>query len=294
MTITLAQLRAVDAVAREGQISRAAQSLGVSQPSISHQIQTFETTWNIRFFVRDGYSISVHPEAHSVLGRIRLLISLLEEIEQDLASQSSREAKTLHLGFSAHRLIMPALSEFVTRHPAVSVNTQGAPTFELLAALKRGELHLASVSLPAPPQGFHAVELARRRLILYGRPEHPLLQEQQIGIADLDGLPMVLWNQNSGSRRQFSAICAAAGVAPKTALEVNTLDVAYAAVAAGIGLGVAVEGEIAPDTHIVTAGLAAEGAEIGHYLLCLKGAELRPQVADFIHIAQSVQFLANI
>lgn len=288
MSLTLAQLRAVDAVVREGQISRAAQSLGVSQPSISNQIHAFEAAWPIRFFERDGYSISVSAEAEPLLGRIRLAINLLDEIEAELAQRSAAEARGLSLGFSAHRLIMPALAKFVSTNPDIAVTTQGAPTMELLTALKRGEIHLASVSLPEPAPGFHAVEIARRRLVVYGRHDNPLLQQDHVSLTALNDRAMVLWNENSGSRRRFGALCEAAGIAPRIAMIVNSLDVAYAAAAAGLGLGVAVEQEIVPDDHIRVVPLRAEGAEIGQYLLCLKGSDRRPQVAAFIEIAKGL------
>lgn len=286
MSLSLAQLRAVDAVARHGQISRAAQSLGLSQPSISNQIQTFEAAWQIRFFDRDGYTITVRPDAEALLGRIRLALDLFNEIETGLTAQSAMEASTLSLGFSAHRLIMPALAKFVAHHPDIRISTLGAPSFDLLKAVKRGEIHLASISSPDAPAGLHAVEVARRKLVVYGKRDHPLLAKAHIDLAELDGVSMVLWNENSGSRRQFDTICAAQEIFPKVAMAVNTLDVSYAAVAAGIGLGVAVEHEVQEDDYVKISSLQADGAEVGQYLVCLKGAELRPQIASFIEIAQ--------
>ncbi|GEO84720.1 MULTISPECIES: LysR family transcriptional regulator [Alphaproteobacteria] len=288
MALSLAQMRAVDAVARHGQISRAAQSLGVSQPLISNQIQAFEAAWQIRIFDRDGYRITVAPGAEALMGRIRLAVDLLAEVESALTAQSADEARQLALGFSAHRLVMPALTEFVRLFPNVTLSTLGAPTMDLLAALKRGEIHLASVSLHAPEPGFHAVELARRPLVVYGQRGHALLQGDPVALSALHDQPMVLWNLQSGSRRRFDALCSAAGVAPRVTLEVDTQDVAYAAVAAGIGLGTAIEGEVLPDAYIDVVPLVAPGAEIGQFLLCLKGAEIRHQVAAFIEIARAM------
>ena len=287
MSLSLAQLRAVDAVVRHGQISRAAQSLGVSQPSVSNQIQAFETTWKVRIFDRDGYTIRLLPSAEALIGQIQLGLQILQEIEDTLDARSQREARHLSLGFSAHRLIMPALAEFVRSHPDIKLSTQGTPTMSLIQALKKGDIHLASVSLFKPEPGFHNIELARRPLVIYGKKGHPLLQNGPLKLTDLHQQAMVLWNKQSGSRRRFGQLCDKADVTPIVSLEVNTIDVAYAAVAAGIGLGTAIEGEVLADDHIDVVRLDAPDAAIGHYLLCLKGAELRPQVAQFIEIAQT-------
>ncbi|GGE04947.1 transcriptional regulator [Aureimonas endophytica] len=285
MAPTLAQLRAVDALARTGQFSRAAREIGVSQPTVSAQVQAFESASPFRIFHRDGHSIRVAPEAESLVAKIRIALACLDEIERDMRGEGGAAARRLSLGFSAHRLIMPILSAFVRRHGEIRVVTRGGPSAELIEAVLKGDLDLAAISRPAPDPRLVCFELARCRIVVYGQKGHAALASGAIRIADLDGQKMVLWNRLSGTRSLLDRLAEAAGIVLDPVMEVATLDVAYAAAAVGIGLAIAVEGEVEADEHIDVAVLEDAGSDIGHYLVTLPEYVRHAAVAAFLALA---------
>lgn len=285
MAPTLPQLRAVDALARTGQFSRAAREIGISQPTVSAQVQAFEASAPFRIFHREGHSVRVATEAEPLIAKIRIALACLDEIDRDIRSDGMHAARRLSVGFSAHRLIMPMLSAFVRRHGEIRVVTRGGPSAELIEAVLKGDLDVAAVSRSAPDPRLACLELVRCRIVVYGQKGHPLLAGGAIRLADLDGQKMVLWNRLSGTRSLLDTLAHQAGIVLDPVLEVATLDVAYAAAAVGIGLAIAVEGEVVADEHIDVVVLDDAGSDIGHYLVTLPEYVGHSAVAAFLAIA---------
>ncbi|MQT12569.1 LysR substrate-binding domain-containing protein [Segnochrobactrum spirostomi] len=288
MPVTLSHLRAVEALARTGQFSRAAQLLGLSQPTISTQVQAFEAMSAVRVFIRDGHSVRIAPGAEALIGKIRIALRAVEEIERDISDTQQAGGGRISIGFSAHRLIMPVLSAFVGRFPHMQVVTRGGPSMELADAVHKGELDVAAISQVGDDPRFANHLLRRCRVIIYGQKGHPLLAKGSLSIGDLDNQNMILWNRASGTRTVVERLSHQAGITLRAVLEVATLDVAYAAAASGLGLAVAIQGEVLPDDDIDIAVVEDDGAEIGHYLVAQPETVHYAAIAAFLDIAKSL------
>ncbi|MBB6485756.1 LysR family transcriptional regulator [Rhizobium lusitanum] len=285
-SVTLAQMRAVEALARTGKFSRAAEDLGISQPSVSTQIQSFEELCRTRIFIRDGHNVSIAPSALDLIAKIRVTLKCLGEVDRVIADTTSLNTGTVSIGFSAHRLIMPILTAFVRQYPALRLTTRGGPSLELADAVLRGELDVAAISQVAPDSRLSSLLLHQSRVAIYGRKGDPMLEKGRLTLADLDGQDMVLWNKSSGTRTLLEAAAAKEGVRLKPVLEVATLDVAYAAAAAGIGLAISIEGEVRSDDHIDVVPLVEPELAIGHYLVTLPECRDHAAIQAFFEVAK--------
>ncbi|WP_315836649.1 LysR family transcriptional regulator [Bradyrhizobium prioriisuperbiae] len=282
---TIAQMRAVEALARTGRFSRAAEDLGVSQPTVSTQIQAFEELCRTRIFVRDGHTIRLAPGASEMIAKIRVALKCIDEVDRSITDTSALKGGLLSVGFSAHRLIMPTLTAFVRKYPTLHLQTRGGPSLELTASVLRGELDVASVSQAAPDHRFASVKLRSSRVAIYGAKGHRLLKKGRLKLSDLDGQDMVLWNSASGTRVVLEEAASKQGVRLKPVLEVATLDVAYAAAAAGVGLAISIEGEVRSDEYIDVAPVVGPELAIGHYLITLPDCREHAAVSAFFDIA---------
>ncbi|MFS8046104.1 LysR family transcriptional regulator [Rhizobium sp. BR 314] len=285
-SVTLAQMRAVEALARTGKFSRAAEILGISQPSVSTQIQSFEDLCRTRIFIRDGHNVSVAPSALDLIAKIRVTLKCLGEVDRVIADTTSLNTGTISIGFSAHRLIMPILTAFVRQYPALRLTTRGGPSLELADVVLRGELDVAAISQAAPDSRFSSLLLHQSRVAIYGRKGDPMLERGRLTLADLDGQDMVLWNKSSGTRSLLEAAAAKESVRLKPVLEVATLDVAYAAAAAGIGLAISIEGEVRSDDHIDVVPLVEPELAISHYLVTLPECRDHAAIQAFFEVAK--------
>lgn len=287
MSVTLAQMKAVEALSRTGKFSAAAEELGISQPTVSSQVQAFEQLCKRRIFQRNGHSVKVAAGAQELIAKIRVTLKCLNDVNETLYSEARMERGTLSVGFSAHRLIMPALTAFVRRHPAIHINTQGGPSLSLFSDVLSGDLDLAAISMPQPDDRLLCEEILRSRIVIYGPKGHRALQGGALTLTELAREKLVLWNRMSGTRSTLDLAARQAGVTLNCVLEVATLDVAYASAAAGIGLGCAIEGEVQADSNIDVVPLADPELSIGHYLICLPECREHAAVGAFFDIARA-------
>lgn len=287
--LTIAQIRAVEAVARFGSFTRAADDLGVSQPAVSTQVRAVEELCGQRLFIRAGGSVTVAAGAGPILARIRVALGGIDDLERQLAGTVSLEIGALSLGFSAHRIIMPIMRRFVELHPSVALRARSASSDELIAAIESGALDVAAVTWQAADTRFATLQISRRGLVIYGRKGNPLCTARELHLRKLAGVPLVLWNRGSHTRQIFEAEANRSGTSIVCALEVGSWDAAFAATAAGIGLGVALEGEVEADQQVDVCQLVGGNFDAGQYLICLPELRSFAGVSALFAIAEQVR-----
>lgn len=286
--LTIAQIRAVEAVARLGSFTRAADDLGVSQPAISTQVRAVEDLCSQRLFIRSGGSVDVATGAGPILARIRVALSGIDDLDRQLAGTASLATGSLSLGFSAHRMIMPIMRRFVELHPAVKLRARSGSSDELIAAIESGTLDVAAVTWRDADPRFATLLISRRGFVIYGRKGHPLCKNGELNLKKLAGVPLVLWNRGSHTRQIFESEANRSGTAIVCALEVGSWDAAFAATAAGIGLGVALEGEVEGDQQVDVCRLVGGNFDAGQYLICLPEARRFAAVSEIFSIAEKL------
>jgi LysR family transcriptional regulator, low CO2-responsive transcriptional regulator len=278
--LTIPQIRAVEAVARLQSFTRAGEALSLSQPTVSTQVRAVEELCSQRIFVRTGGAVTLSPGAHAILARIRVALKSIDDLESHLAGTASLDTGALALGFSAHRIIMPLMRQFVELYPQVALRARSASSTELIAGIESGTLDVAAVTWREVDKRFASHQIARRGFVVYGKKGHPLCRGPKLDIRKLAGVPMVLWNHGSHTRQVLEAEANRLGVAITCALEVGSWDAAFASTAAGIGLGVALEGEVEADEQVDVRPLIGGNFEVGQYLICL------PEFRDFAAVSK--------
>jgi len=287
--LTIAQIRAIEAVARLGSFTRAADDLGISQPAVSTQVRAVEELCSQRLFIRAGGSVELAPGAGPILARIRVALGGIDDLERQLAGTASLAIGSLSLGFSAHRIIMPIMRRFVELHPSVALRARSASSEELIAAIDSGTLDVAAVTWRDANSRFATLQISRRGFVIYGRKGHPLCKSGEVNLKKLSGVPMVLWNSGSHTRQIFESEAHRSGTLIVCALEVGSWDAAFAATAAGIGLGVALEGEVEADHEVDVCRLVGGNFDAGQYLICLPEFRNFAAVSELFAIAEDAR-----
>jgi DNA-binding transcriptional LysR family regulator len=119
MEPTLAQLTYFAAVAESGSFTAAARSLSVSQPTVSAAIAEFEAVVGTTVFQRSRAGVELTPAGRDLLGRVRGVLSALEEVKEGIARLRDPELKLLRLAYSPvldirslSRLTEPFVAEY--------------------------------------------------------------------------------------------------------------------------------------------------------------------------------------
>ncbi len=156
-----ALLRAFAFIAEEGSFTRAAERVGRTQSAVSMQVQRLEAMLGQTLLLR-GKGGAVHLTSHGrfLLERSRELLALNDQIWS--AFREPAVQGTVRLGTPddyALRYLPGVLRRFALSHPAVDVDVLCAPSHEVVARLKEGELDLTLCSDGHAPRGWESVQL---------------------------------------------------------------------------------------------------------------------------------------
>jgi LysR family transcriptional activator of nhaA len=233
-------LRYFWAVAHEGNLTRTAERLNLSQSALSTQIQKLEARLGHALFERRGRQLLLTEAGRIALDHADAIFATGAELEAAL-SAAGRTREVVRVGAVATlsrnfqlRFLMPAL-----RRPDVEVVVRSGSLGELLAGLEALRLDVVLTTVVPARDGapaWVAHEVAEQPASLVGTPAR--LPEGH----DLAGLlarePVVLPTPESGLRMGFDAIAAALGVRPRIAAEVDDMAMLRLLARADIGLAV--------------------------------------------------------
>ena len=124
--LPLNALRAFEAAARHLSVGRAAEELCVTSGAVSQQIQQLEAWMKVPLFVRSGRQLALTSEGRQLGTRLEPVFDQLERAVTELRASTSPNLLRLRLAPTlAIRWLIPALAEFIGRHPEleVEVNT---------------------------------------------------------------------------------------------------------------------------------------------------------------------------
>jgi DNA-binding transcriptional LysR family regulator len=158
-----------DAVAREGNVSKAAEQLGMSQSALSHALRRLRAFFGDPLFVKTGNGMRPTPRAMELTQSV---VAVMGAIRADLLVQAGFDATTSRRTFSlcltdmGELVFLPKLIEqFRKQAPHCAIRTVQIPPKQISAALEAGEVDLALGSLQTTPRGLFQQQLFIRSFV---------------------------------------------------------------------------------------------------------------------------------
>jgi len=249
-------LRYFRAVAHDGNLTRTAERLNLSQSALSIQIKQLEERLGHPLFERRGRQLYLTEAGRIALDHADTIFSAGEELVETL-KETGRTRRAIRIGALAtlsRNFQMEFLRPILGRSDVDMILRSGS-TSELLGALEA--LNLDIVLLNQAPMAdsvtpFIAQHVYQQRVSLIGRPSYG---KPGAKLADLLGEhPVILPTLESGVRSQFEALAARLGITPQIAAEVDDMAMMRLMAREGAGLAVlppiVVKGELEAGTLV--------------------------------------------
>ena len=241
------QLTYVQVLAREGSFSRAADSLGITQPSLSQYVKKIEKEVGQELFDRTNGDVRITDADRAYLETGRKILDLEHQLETRLSDIADHKAGSLIVGAAPYRAagMMPAIArEFQRLHPGMHLIVREGTTAELAEGMAHGEYDLALTLLPVDGRLFHRETIAEEELVLAVPSEwEPLPAEKADGrrwpavdAARLNGLRFVMLTDTQFMQKQLENLRVDFGLELGTAAVVKSLEAQIAMVKAGVGV----------------------------------------------------------
>jgi DNA-binding transcriptional LysR family regulator len=255
--VQLHQLTYVLAVAEEQNFTRAAARLHLAQPSLSRQVRLLERELGVQLFNRGPGQglVTLTSDGEALLPFVRRVVADVESTGAEARALSGMARGRLAIGATPSlitRVLAPALVEFHTTHPGIDLLVVEAGSHQLVPQLASGEVDLALVVLPVTDPLVATVPLFDDPLVLAVAPGHALAAQPQVAVADLAGVPLVMFREGYDLRAVTLAACHEAGVEPHLVSQGGEMDGVLALVAAGLGAAV-VPAIALPSDHTLAA-----------------------------------------
>jgi DNA-binding transcriptional LysR family regulator len=244
LPFTLDQLRILKAIAAEGSFKRAADSLYVSQPAISLQVQNLERQLNVPLFDRGGRRAQLTEAGHLLLSYGEKVLTLCQETCRALEDLQNLQGGTLIIGASQTTgtyLLPRMIGLFRNRYPEVSVQLHVHSTRRTAWSVLNGQIDLAIVGGEVPAELHESLEIIpyiEDELALLLPASHPLAKSESIQKEDLYKLKFITLESQSTIRKVIDQVLSRYGIDTRRfriEMELNSIEAIKNAVQSGLG-----------------------------------------------------------
>ncbi|RTM07848.1 MAG: LysR family transcriptional regulator [Hyphomicrobiales bacterium] len=253
------------AVARAGNVTRAAREVNLAQSSVSDQIQALETELGASLFTRSRQGLTLTPAGEALKPYAEDLLALADDARAAVDATRAGTAGSLSIGaletIAAARLA-PWLAGFRATHAGIDIKLRIAGSGDLLRRLSDGEIDVAfCFERPPEPEGAGAPDQRFARRVVAVEPlvliAPPGDNRADADLAALAEKPFVATETGCVYRAMIDKAFAEAGLGrPRLAAEAGSIDAIAGLVAAGAGFG------LVPRLAVATAIDRGEVAEL--------------------------------
>lgn len=215
--VTMAQVRALIAVAEAGSYAGASATTGLSQPTLHRAISDLSISLRRDLVERRGKGIAFTDAGRRTVRAFRLARAELVAGLSELTALRGRETGRITIGampLSRARLLPSAVTRFHRNHPEVEIRIVEGSHAELIEPLRDGEIDLLIGALRDPSPGDDVVQtpLFDDQPIVLGRAKHPLAQQATADAKILAAYPWTISAPGTPLRLLWERMFQRAGV----------------------------------------------------------------------------------
>lgn len=235
----LRQLRYFLAVAERLHFGRAAESLHISQPSLSQQIQALEEELGVQLFVRSKRHVALTTDGEALLSYARRLVALADDIQEEFAERSGLRRGRVRLGATptlGGHLLPKVIGGFFQSYPGLELTIVEDGSDRLARQLEQGNLDLALLVQDRETYGIAFEPLLEEEIVIALSPEHRSAGREAIHLREVRKDGFILCREGYHLRSLTLSACERAGFTPRIAVSGTDIDTALRFVRAGLGV----------------------------------------------------------
>lgn len=193
-------LRYFLAVAREENMSKAAEQLHVSQPTLSKTLKALEEELGKKLFIRHSFSISLTDEGMLLRDRAQNLVAMSDKIEQEFSSLDDITGGDIYFGLAESyqiRYLAREIYKLKEKYPNFTYHITSGDTEQVTEKLDKGILDFAVLCETPDSNKYEYVKFPEADV--WGAiisSSHPLAKKKSIHVSDLIGQPLFVSEQS--------------------------------------------------------------------------------------------------
>ena len=284
----LQQLRGFYHAARTGSISKAAENLYLSQPSVSLQIQALERELDARLFDRQGPKIYLTHEGEILFELAQPLVEGFAQLDDNFhARRNSTEQGKLAIaagGSTIQYVLPPYVESFVQAHPGIDLKLQNVTGKEGLELLNAGEVDFCVGPLLDIPDDIEFHPIVSYDSVLITSKGHALSKRSSVLPRHIAKYPLILPPRHLSTWRQVEFVFTQENLNYEVSLEVGGWEVIKKYVELDLGVSIVMSICITGNENIEVIPVGEYFPRRTYGVVMRKNRQLSPQAREFIEL----------
>lgn len=235
----LKQLEYFMTLSQELHFTRAAEKLGITQPSLSQQIRLLEHEVGMPLFDRVGKKTMLTEAGKALQHHGYNVFHELSQARAVISELQGLKRGTLKIGALltvVNYLLPPTVMGFHNRYPNIELSVLGLRTGDIYNGLLQNELDLGIVFLPMEHEELETIPLYKEHLAFAVCVDHPVAQASFVTLDILKETPSVLLPNTYFLRQVINEHCRSLAFMPQPVLEMTTMESIITMVSKGVGV----------------------------------------------------------
>jgi DNA-binding transcriptional LysR family regulator len=287
----LQQLRGFCYAARTKSISKGAEKMALSQPSVSLQIKALERELDAQLFTRRGPRIELTHDGQRLLELARPLIEAIDQLDASFASlRESTDRGTVNIaagGSTIQYLLPPFVKKYMREFPHVDLRLHNVTGKSGLAMLREGDVDFAVGPMLDSRSDIQFHPLVTYEPTLITRRDHPLAGRRRVTLKDIAKYPLILPPKEQSTFRVVEMVFAEHSLEYDVRLEVGGYDVIKKYVDLGLGISIVMSHCLTHADHLHAVPLGRWFPKRTYGVVLRKGHPLAPAADRFVEMIRS-------
>lgn len=242
MALNFHQLHIFYTVAEKGSFSAAAQSLHMTQPAVTMQVQSLEDYFGTKLLQRSTKRIELTEAGRALMPYAGQSIELIRETDAAMSKFTRQLKGRLQLGASLTigEYILPRLlGPFGQEYAHINISMKVMNTAQIMEEILNHQLNFGLIEAPVNHPDMHMEAVMSDELHLIVPAGHPLVGMEKVRLEDVVAYPFVLREQGSGTRLVMEDELRSKDIDPlnlKIVMELGSTGAVKSAVEAGLGV----------------------------------------------------------
>jgi LysR family transcriptional regulator for metE and metH len=281
-------LKLIETVAREGTLTKAAESLFLTQSALSHQLKEIEDVYGILLFRRVNRRMVLTPAGQRVLDSAVKILDEIEKTISDLKNFGSESRGELRIStecYTCYHWLPALLRPFNKKFPGVDVSIVAEATHYPIEYLLKGRLDLAIVSGREYYKNLTYEKIFDDEMVAIAPKGHAFERKKFVTGKDFAHQNVIIYPLDINESTLFRKVILPSGVMPAKVLKVQLTEAIIEMVKAGLGVSALAEWAVKPyleSGDLVKTRLSPKGLVRTWYAVTLNEKKKPNYIKEFI------------
>lgn len=239
--VNLELYRVFYAVAKLGSLTKAAESLYISQPAVSQSIKQLEGQLGGKLFIRTPKGMELTEAGNIMTDYVKKAINLLTEAENKFSELKGITVNAIKIGASdtlCKHFLLKYIEAFHKKYPNINLQVYNRTTPETIELLKSNKVDLGFVNLPVNDNELNIIEpcMELNDIFVYSEkfmPKH----KGTLPLKNLEDYPLLMLEMTSNTRKSIAEYSHSLGINLNCEIELGSLDLLIEFTKSGLGVG---------------------------------------------------------